>query len=168
MKTLSTQLAQLIVMIHMALGCAWHHGVYGSGCCESTTGLIAEGQHRGGCDGSEHCDASGRISFVSKHRSDRVTGDRADDSMIDGNCARCEHDESNHRGCHDDRCYVQSLMRFDVRAFALNTSEAIFAVDSVAMKSFPNVGNGETDVVSAGSLLAMGVRAHLFHCVLLL
>ncbi len=168
MKTLLTQLAQLTVMLHMALGCAWHHGVSGAGCCVRKSGLIVEGAHHEVC--AQHGPCGDPLVTVADSADEcrHAVGDRESGSESEGCRSQYEQEESNHRGCHGDRCSVQSSMRFDLRDLAMKLLGLIFAIDATIQGTSPDFKAAGRAVVSADHVLDMGVRAHLLYGVLLL
>lgn len=166
------QIAHLFVAVHMALGCAWHHGALHSGCCHLSTGLSGVSTDPDPCGGKHRKCQRGCESLAvvdGGYEQDAVTDNFnvGMPSQGDNGPTGLQPDAPYHGGCHADHCSLQPLVRFDVHDLLVKSLLDIAAPDFSFAKELVAlaVTIAEPPIGSSG---AAGVRAHLFHCVLLI
>lgn len=161
MQALLIKLANITVMIHMALGCAWHHGLASPHACNAS-GVSVESD----CDHeTSQCDGD------SGHHDQQCPGDDHQ-RPFDGElvCAPgCDGNHPHdHSTCRDDRCSFNQTNVND-RDYIVDLNEYLGGVctEVIAVrshiepeKSFENVRSGPN--------AAPDLRAHLLLCVLIL
>ena len=103
------KLVTLAAMLHMGLGCAWHHGIGNSHACP--------GNHRTSTCHNHEVNEKPHIPHIHGTCSDQISESLQVDScgllICISDCGR----EQNHSGCQDDRCLFTKLCKLDVGQF---------------------------------------------------
>ena len=97
MGRLPVTIATLIAMIHMAIGCAWHHGIRGEGGCSRTCHAVVDASLCQACDADQESDV---------HRKGHSLVDTLTPCPVDSPCglALSNPTGAEHSPCVDDRC----------------------------------------------------------------
>ena len=161
MHSLLGKFATITAMIHMALGCAWHHGFAGSHecmkeCPSALTDCVHGQQHHGHAHGH--------------HTSGHTAGDLRD-VQRDGNtlCTMCRkgNGQQPHSGCRDDGCTYIESHDFDFAA-VVDFQEYLGGALTVALNDSSEFELDFFEILPVCTKFALHVRAHLFLCVQLL
>ena len=148
--------AILIALVHMALGCAWHHGLATPHACEShgvSVDALPETADQHQCSGCHQQPLSEEVP-------DELPGG---DGAYGADFDLGHH---HHSGCQDDRCSFTPSPHFKVKhADDIAQSLCETARSRVASASRSSIGDF---CRSPFATRALGVRAHLILCVQIL
>lgn len=164
MQTNLVKLATLITMFHMALGCAWHHGMGAAHGCQSDCHHSATARQSTDAlpsqsdsfrSGMQHC-CDHHLQAMDPVRINPVVAEsteRTDESRFPQPVA-----------CHDDRCSFKESSRFDCDVLDGVTAHLSGAqsYDATAEPVFPTM---VLRPVCHSNRLAPGLRVHLVFCV---
>jgi len=109
MKLFLVHLASLAVMLHMAFGCHWHHGLGAAGACAhqsrpSACCLVQETEHDSECD-EDHADQDHE-----HHHGDHEDVDAPLTLAFDSDGAGHGH---HHSCCQDDGCNLIKVVQYE-------------------------------------------------------
>ena len=161
MQSLFTQLASLIVMSHMAIGCQWHHGLgevgHCKGQCEIAVGdsnhahehvaILHDCHHEYGCSGDK-----------------RERGDLPTDHSRIGCDLNGSH--SGHTGCCNDRCSVTKVAHFELAALNF-FDEYLGGAENAALADSIRFQCSVFETMPDFSHTALKMRVHLLISVLI-
>ena len=159
MQALLIKFANVTVMVHMALGCAWHHGLASHHACTAKSIPVTAccEHHSSPCE-----DGEGDSDDHDGHRQIPSGDSLATESGCDG------HHPHDHSTCQSDRCAFYKTSSSD--------SEQIIVLvkylngicsDSIVVRSdaWPQKQSG---LLSSGATAPLCLRAHLYLCVLII
>jgi hypothetical protein len=149
MNSLLVKLASTAVMIHMTLGCHWHHGL-GVQACEDQCPVSVCNHHEvefGECDNGAH--EHGDRDY------DHPIGNQAtNNNMCNNNSGHC------HFGCQDDGCNATKLVKFEFWPAEFSLQYFCGAENAALVASQACAGN-DIDPFPDCSHTETSVRAHL-------
>lgn len=167
MQSVLVNIATFAVIVHMTIGCHWHHGFGSSHVCPKTSIAC---HHES--DATAHdCSENKQLHAHSKegHGNHSHDGDEHDQIPRVSLDTLADHSSHNHdhSGCQDDSCLVTQEVKTAV-APADHTVEYLGGVENSSIAGSANCGISANDG-SPDCLLTMpGMRAHLMLCVLTL
>ena len=154
MQFLLAKFATLAVMLHMACGCVWHHGlvgshpcikdVFGDSCCDHQLEI------------HDHVDGACHAHQPFAELSLPEPSVNCDDL----NCAP-------HFCCQDDRCQYFQVVDFDCDALS-ESAEYLDGILNVSVKTASDFPVDQWQLPDFCQRLAPPLRAHLYLCVQLL
>ncbi len=171
MKTVLIKLATLMAMVHMSLGCAWHHGL-GHSSCESveadSSASVCDHDHRR-CH-ADHSDHEHAVIETTKFQScdhGSCVANHGSCVANHGSCVANHGTHHDHAGCHDDGCHFIVAKTFDCNGlvplhlyFGDVAAALIVSCNSVQLDRF-------NEFHPASAAFATGVRANLLLGVLI-
>ncbi len=152
MHSILVKLATITTMLHMALGCAWHHGLAAPHTCmDHGTGSLA-------------CDHGGDDACTGHHpdHASHQSGPTVDSGCHPGCQANHQH---HHSGCQDDRCSFHPSNKFDPDSIRHLAEYLNGAVANTLLVAVPA---DYCRIDCSRHPCAPGMRAHLYYCVLVL
>ena len=155
MQLLLVKLASIAVMIHMTLGCNWHHGLGVQACigqCSTTSCSHDNKAENVECSGNhQHGDHNHNLPILSLTAGDDL----------------CECDGHSHFGCQDDGCNATKVIKF-VFWPAESSSPMLCEAENSALVASLATACHAIDPFPDYSHTATSLRAHLILGVLII
>ena len=154
MLRLPITIATVVAMIHMAIGCAWHHGINGRGECHAFCAVQSETSPCSACYGHDHPVRGDSVEVRSDGALCR-SGDSVGENVWVGQSG------SGHSPCVDDRCTFTrpESVGFDGQSEAVDCGIPVFSwYESAVAPTVPEL----VVPVCSSRLYPPSLRAHLF------
>ncbi len=161
MQALLIKLANITVMIHMALGCAWHHGLAFPYACDASSVYV-----------ESDCDHDAHQCGGDNDHHDQLCPEDHHENLIDGELVCVPECGGNHphdhSTCQDDRCSF-SQSNDNAHEYIVDLNEYLGGVgtEAIAVRSH-NWAENSFENGRSGPHAAPDLRAHLLLCVLIL
>ena len=194
MRQLFIQFANLTVMVHMAFGCAWHHGITASHTCIARkTCLAGKATVKSSCAGKpDSCRSKTNCCGVSATHIQETVGQNAghdydghehgeQDHQVDAACTGrfyfsgtsavpgCDGNHSHdHSTCQNDRCSFKPVVAFDLQQLVDVDEYRGCASATVIQLNSVRVSSNSLDKFLPCRNVAPEMRAYLYLCVMIL